>query len=143
MKLPVEEQIVRAICTDKYDRANGRVSPSLFKGAGTSVSRLAIIPLSHQWRKLAATVQKLPGRRLERLGEIGVGRLSAIGLAYTANNKPMPISLSVEANPLPSNSAHAVIPENITTGLSNSIVNNLAYHELPVRFDPTQVERLA
>jgi hypothetical protein len=80
MRLPREEQIVRAICSDKFDRSSARVSPSLFKGPNTSVSRLTVIPLPLQWRKLAATVQKLSGRKLERLGEIGDGALEDLGL---------------------------------------------------------------
>lgn len=143
MKLPAEEQIVRAICSDKFDRTSGRVSPSLFKGAGTSVSRLTIIPLALQWRKLAATVQKLPGRKLERLGEINVGHLVQIGQTYVTDHHPNPVSLSVEADPLPTNPAHAVIPESISIGLSNTIIRNLTYHELPEGFDPTKIERMA
>ena len=142
MRLPREEQIVRAICSDKYDRTSARVSPSLFKGPNTSVSRLAIIPLHLQWRKLAATVQKLPGRRLERLGEIGVGKLEDLGQAYVANGAPMRIALSVVAVPLSTNEAHAIIPENITAGLGNSICRNLTYHELPDGFRPESIERV-
>lgn len=143
MKLSETEQIVRAICSDKFDRTTGRVSPSLFKGARTSVSRLSIIALAQQWRKLAATVQKLPGRKLERLGEINVGRLIEIGQNYVADGQPKPVSLSVEADPVPSNQAHAIIPEHISVGLSNTIIRNLSYHELPEGFDPTQVQRMA
>lgn len=142
MRLPREEQIVRAICSDKYDRTNGRVSPSLFKGPNTSVSRLTIIPLSLQWRKLAATVQKLPGRKLERLGEIGVGRLADLGHDYVANGTPMPVVLSVVADALPANEAHAIIPENISAGLGTVIVRALAYHELPDGFRPELVQRV-
>lgn len=141
MRLPREEQIIRAICTEKYDRTTGRVSPSLFKGRNTSVSRLAIIPLSRQWRKLAATVQKLPGRRLERLGEISVGRLEEIGLTYVANGNPMPVALTVVADALPTNEAHAIIPEHISAGLGTAIVRTLTYHELPEGFDPETVGR--
>ncbi len=143
MRLPREEQVVRAVCSDKFDRASGRVSPSLFKGPNTSVSRLTIIPLTLQWRKLAATVQKLPGRRLERLGEIGVGQLEDLGLTYAANGTPMPVALSVVTAALPTNEAHALIPENITAGLGSAIVRAVAYHELPDGFRPELIERIA
>lgn len=141
MRLPQAEQIVRAICSDKYDRTTGRVSPSLFKGPNTSVSRLTIIPLSQQWRKLAATVQKLPGLRLERLGEIGVGQLEHLGQTYIANGTPMPVPFSVIADPLPTNEAHAIIPQNISAGLGNAIRQALTYHELPEGFRPELIER--
>jgi hypothetical protein len=142
MRLPREEQIVRAICSDKFDRASGRVSPSLFKGPNTSVSRLAVIPLPQQWRKLAATVQKLPGRKLERLGEIGVGALEDLGLNYVANGTPMKVALSVVADPVPTNEAHAIIPENISAGLGSAICRALTYHELPDGFSPERIERV-
>jgi len=141
MRLPRDEQIVRAICSDKYDRTSGRVSPSLFKGPNTSVSRLAMIPLPLQWRKLAATVQKLPGRRLERLGEIGVGKLEDLGQAYVANDTPMRVTLTVVADPVPGNDAHAIILEKISPGLCNTICHALTYHELPEGFRPELVER--
>jgi hypothetical protein len=142
MRLPRDEQIVRAICSDKYDRAGDRVSPSLFKGPNTSVSRLAIIPLPQQWRKLAATVQKLPGRKLEKLGEIGVGSLEDLGQAYVANGVATPVALSVVADPLPNNDAHAIIPENISAGLGKTICRALTYHELPAGFRPESIERV-
>lgn len=141
MRLPRAEQIVRAICSDKFDRSNGRVSPSLFKGPNTSVSRLAVIPLPQQWRKLAATVQKLPGRKLERLGEIGVGTLEDLGRNYVANGAPTSVALSVVADPVPSNEAHAIIPENISAGLGSAICRALNFHELPEGFRPEQIER--
>jgi hypothetical protein len=125
MRLESREQVLRAICSDKYDAASGRVSPSLFRGSNTSISRLAIFPLAKQWRVLAATVQKLPGRRLERLGEIGVGRLEELGREHQT-----PVSLSVIADPVPANAAHGIIPENISGGLSNTIIRNLSYHEV-------------
>jgi hypothetical protein len=142
MRLPRDERIVRAICSDKFDRASGRVSPSLFKGPNTSVSRLAVIPLPLQWRKLAATVQKLPGRKLERLGEIGVWALEDLGLNYVANGTPMKVALSVVADPVPTNEAHAIIPENISVGLGRAICGVLTYHEPPEKFSPEQIERV-
>lgn len=142
MRLPREEQILRAVCSDKFDRASGRVSPSLFRGPNTSVSRLAVIPLPLQWRKLAATVQKLPGRKLERLGEIGVGTLEDLGLNYVANGTPMKVHLSVVADPVPTNEAHAVVPESISAGLGSTICRALKFHELPEGFNPEQFERV-
>ena len=130
-QLGQDEDVVRAICSDKYDSQSGRISPSLFRGPNISVSRLSILPLSMQWRVLMATVQKLPGRRLEQLGEINVGRLTELGRSYVANGKPAPVELTVIADPTPQNSAHAVIPENISTGLGKKIIDNLVCHKMP------------
>lgn len=141
MTLPDEEEIARAICSDKYDPATGRISTSLFKGPATSVSRLAIIPLSGQWRQLAATVQKLPGRRLEKIGVIGVGPLRAIGQNYRANDEPAPVDIHVVADPVASNLAHALIQEKLSDGLCNTINRALVKHELPANFDPEIVLR--
>jgi len=85
MRLPRNEQVVRAVCSEHYDRESGRVSPSLYEGTETSLSRLTIIPLAGQWAKLAATVQKLPGRRLEKIGELGVAQIEDAGRNYTQN----------------------------------------------------------
>jgi len=141
MTLPDKEEIARALCSDKYDPTTGRLSTSLFKGPNTSVSRLAVIPLSDQWRKLAATVQKLPGRRLEKIGVIGVGQLRDIGAKYQANNKPAPVDIHVVAEPVASNAAHALIQEKLSDGLSNSINRALLQHPLPTGFDPETVPR--
>jgi hypothetical protein len=141
MTLPDEEEIARAICSDKYDSATGRIFTSLFKGPNTSVSRLLVIPLVDQWRKLAATVQKLPGRRLEKIGVIGVGTLRAIGQNYRANDKPAPVDIHVIAEPVPSNAAHALIKGKLSDGLCNTINRALVKHELPTGFDPETVPR--
>lgn len=62
MPIGPDEEIVRAICTDKWD--GQRVSPSLFKGANTSVSRLSVIPLNSHWDLFRIYVQKPPERLL-------------------------------------------------------------------------------
>ena len=68
MPLPPEENILRAICTDKIDE--GVISPSLFKGSNTSVSRPALIPLEDHWDLFRSHVQRPPERLLVSLGEI-------------------------------------------------------------------------
>jgi hypothetical protein len=141
MILGDEEDIARAICSDKYDPVTGRISTSLFKGPNTSVSRLAVIPLAGQWRKLAETVQKLPGRRLEKIGVIGVGALRKIGADYRTNDKPTPVRIHVIADPVPTNPAHALVTEKLSDGLSNAINRALTQHALPPGFDPETVPR--
>ncbi len=124
MPIAAGEDIVRAICTDKWDGA--RAAPSLFTGQNVSVSRLSIIPLSEHWDMFRNHLEKPPERRLERIGEINVGRLQRIGRDYKK-----PIDLTVEAKPEPWNSAHAEIPQTITRGLANQIVNALKLHQPP------------
>ena len=121
--MPVEatENIVRAICSDKWD--GERLSPSLFVGAGTSVSRLAIVPLEEHWDLFRNYVQRPPQRLLELIGEINVGFLQQIG----RHNTP-PVELTVEPKPEDWNRAHAEIPEKISRGLANKIVPALRLH---------------
>jgi len=76
MPVGPEEDIARAICTDKWD--GERLSPSLFVGEGTSVSRLAMIPLVDHWDLFRLYVEQPPERRLEMIGEINVGRLKVM-----------------------------------------------------------------
>jgi len=71
-------------------------------------------------------LEKPPERRLERIGEINVGRLQRIGRDYKK-----PIDLIVEAKPEDWNPAHAEIPQRITRGLANQIVNALKLHQSP------------
>ena len=126
MALAAEEDIVRAICTDKWD--GQRIAPSLFAGENVSVSRLAVIPLSEQWSMFRNHVEKPPERRLELIGEINVGHLQQIGRLYER-----PIKLTVEPKPDDWNPAHAEIPQRITRGLATKIVGVLKRHYPPSR----------
>ena len=121
MPVGAEEDIVRAICTDKWD--GERLSPSLFAGEGTSVSRLSLIPLVNHWDLFRRYVEKPPERLLEMIGEINVGRLQEIGRNYET-----PVELTVEPKPKAWNTAHAEIPQRITRGLANRIIPELRLH---------------
>jgi hypothetical protein len=121
MPLAPTEDIVRAVCTDKWD--GERLSPSLFVGENISVSRLAIVPLADQWDLFRQYVEKPPERRLELIAEINVGRLQDIG------RKQNPaVELTVEPKPEEWNPAHAEIPQRITRGLANKILPELKIH---------------
>lgn len=124
MPVGAEEDIARAICTDKWD--GERLSPSLFVGEGTSVSRLAMIPLADHWNLCRRYVEQPPERRLEMIGEINVGRLQEIG-----RNFATPVELTVEPKPEDWNIAHAEIPQRITRGLANKILPELKRHHPP------------
>lgn len=125
MALDASEDIVRAVCSDKWD--GERLSPSLFVGEGLSVSRLALVPLSDHWNMFRDHVEDPPERRLEMITEINVGHLYEIGQAYTT-----PTELMVEPKPEDWNPAHAEITQRITRGLANAILPRLKRH-LPPR----------
>ncbi len=125
MPVPPEENVLRAICTDKIDE--GVISPSLFKGSHTSVSLPSIIPLDDHWAVFRRGVQKPPERLLEMIGEINIGRLQEIGNTH----KDRPTTLTVEPKPENWNPAHAEIPETISRGLANKIVDALTLHRPP------------
>lgn len=124
MPVGPNEDIVRAICTDKWDGT--RAAPSLFKGENVSVSRLAIIPLSEHWEMFRNRLENPPERQLERIGEINVGHLQDIGSDYKN-----PVDLTVEPKPEDWNPAHAEIPQHITRSLANEILKNLKLHRPP------------
>ena len=115
------EDIVRAVCSDKWDGV--RLSPSLFVGAGTSVSRLALASLEKHWNMFSHHVQKPPERRLEIIAEINVSKLQSLGLAQNP-----PVTVTVEPKPEDWNPAHAEIPQKITRGLANKILPELKLH---------------
>jgi hypothetical protein len=128
MSLPPTEDIVRAVCTDKWD--GKRLSPSLFVGENISVSRLAIIPLADHWDLFRQHVQKPPSRRLELIVEINVGRLQEIG-----RQQHPAVVLTVEPKPNEWNRAHAEIPQKIKRGLANKILPELKHHQPPSEKD--------
>ena len=119
MPISAEENIVRAVCTDKWD--GERIAPSLFIGEGISVSRLAILALEDHWQMFRSYIEKPPERRLELIVEINVGRLQFIGHAQNRD-------LTVEPKPEAWNPAHAEIPQRITRGLANKILPELMRH---------------
>lgn len=125
MPVSDEEDIVRAICSDKFD--GEQLSPSLFTGAGTSVSRLTVTSLDDHWQLFQQHVSRPPERRLELIGEINVGELQRLGRSFEAN----PTELTVEAKPEDWNPAHAEIPQKISRGLANRIIRNLIIHNKP------------
>lgn len=125
MPVSEEEDIARAICSDKWDPKTGLVSASLFKGEEVSVSRLAITPLEETWALFRSSVEKPPERTLKRIGTINVGTLAEVGAKY--ENEP--VKLTVEPNPLDGYPSHAIIPQKITRGLSNQILKKLTIHE--------------
>jgi hypothetical protein len=124
MPLPPQEDIVRAVCTDKWD--GQRLSPSLFVGQNISASRLAVTSLADHWDLFRQYVQKPPERRLELIAEINVGRLQEIG-----REQSPAVMLTIEPKPLQWNPAHAEIPQSITRGLANRILPQLKLHQPP------------
>lgn len=122
MPIDHSEDIAKAICSDKFDPETGVVSPSLFKGAGSSVSRLSLCPLDETWDLFRHRVEKPPQRALTRIGVINVGHLAEIGRSFKDN----PTALTVEPVPLDDYPSHGEIPEKISRGLSNEIVRNLS-----------------
>jgi hypothetical protein len=124
MPVSKTENIVRAVCSDKWD--GERLSPSLFVGEDISVSRLAILPLADHWDMFRQHVEDPPERRLELIAEINVGHLQRIG-----RSRIPPIALTVEPKPVDWNPAHAVIPQCITRGLANKILPELTLHHPP------------
>lgn len=124
MPIASTENIVRAVCSDKWD--GERLSPSLFIGSGTSVSRLALIPLEEHWGMFRRHVEKPPDRKLEIIGEINVGALQELGRTHTPA-----VALTVEPMPEDWNPAHAEIVEKISRGLANRILPELTLHRAP------------
>ena len=118
-----EENIVRAIHEAWWDTETGRKSSQIFKGQNISVSRLSILSLDELFSVFHKELDTSPNGRIVGGGEINVGVLILIGQNYSS-----PQVLSVEEDPLPSNPAHAEIPQKISRGLANEIIKNLRFH---------------
>ena len=125
MPVGADEDIVRAICSDKWD--GQRLAASLFTGEGVSVGRLAITTLADHWDIFRQFVEKPPERTLQLIGQINVGAMQALGTAHEA----APVNLTVEPRPSPDFPSHAEIPQNVTRGLATKIVAALQIHTPP------------
>ncbi len=121
-----QENIVRAIISAPahWDAKNNRYSSGLFKGEGTSVSRLAISTLEELFRVFHLHLDKPPDWIVIGAGEINVGQLKNIGRNHTP-----PVELAVVPQPIPENPAHAEIPQKISRGLALKIIEALTIHE--------------
>lgn len=124
MSLDPSEDFARAITAEKWDEATGEMSPSLFTGPSTSVSRLSLCPLEDTWDLFRRTVEKPPDRTLARIGTMNVGRLVEIG----KNHKEKPTALSVASDPQPDYPSHAIIPGKLSRGLANAIIREVIVH---------------
>lgn len=123
-KCPPEEDVARAITSAHWDANKNRFSSDLFKGEGTSVSRLAISGLGELFRIFHLQLNKPPDRVVIGVGEINVGQLQGLGRNHT-----QPIELTVVPKPTPENLAHAEIPQKISRGLAFKIIEALTIHE--------------
>ena len=117
------EEIVRAICSDKFD--GERASPSAFTGDNVSVSRLAILPIQDLWQILAEEAANPPERILMCLGKTTVGDVLAVG----AESVPR-CTLNVHADPTDTNPAHAEIRPKITRGQANRLLKRTELMEV-------------
>lgn len=126
---PPEENVLRAIHSAHWDERNERYSSSLFKGSGTSVSRLSVRGMAELFAIFHRELDSVPKHRFVRSGgEINVGRLQQVGRGY--QNRPT--DLTVEQAPTETNPAHAEIPQNISKGLAFEIIRELTIHTDPL-----------
>jgi len=123
-----EEDVLRALTSDTWDGT--RFSSQTFKGANTSVSRLAIYSVRQHWRifRRSGGVERPPKRTLLKIGQINVARMADIGAAHD-----VPVDLTVESDPLDWNDAHAIIPQDIKRGLANKLRDALDIHSESAR----------
>ena len=117
------ENIARAIRNSSWDPAKNRWSSSLFKGTNVSVSRLAVLPIADLLKIFHDDLDRPPASKVIAAGEINIGTLQQIG-----KSQNHPTVLTVEEDPLPSNPAHAEIPQKISRGLARKIIDVLILH---------------
>ena len=95
------EDVARAICSNYYDEARDRISPSLLEGRNVSVGRLSVSPLQELIGIFRRQVAK-PHRPLRMVGLINVGVLQSLGREHRDNRgRPIRVGITVVAKPLP------------------------------------------
>jgi len=127
-----EENIVRAIHKAWWDEQENRKESSIFKGQNISVSRLSILNLDELFVIFHKQLDTSPNGVIIGAGEINVRQLKEVGRNFTAN----PTELTVEVDPIKGdaekriveNPAHAEIPQKISRGLANKIIDELIFH---------------
>jgi hypothetical protein len=128
-KCPPDENVLRAIYTAHWDGRKNRLSSSLFKGSGISVSRLAVLGMTELFEIFHKELDSPPKNRfVVGGGEINIGQLQEIGRTY----EQLPTELTVEEDPTDINPAHAEIPESISKGLALVIAKALILHHDPL-----------
>lgn len=126
------ELLIRAVCTDKYDKDKGTISPSLMMGPDTSVSRSPLIPLHDHWEIFQRCVQKPEKERLlELIGTIGVSRLRKVTEEHdTAEGSKHEVKVCVAPNDCwKPREGHAEIKGKRSRGLANKLIKELLYYK--------------
>lgn len=118
------EFIIRAIRETNFDREKQRYSSSVFEGQNRSVSRIGVLPKD----KILLIYHVQANKRKDQLiatGTIQIKKLKQIAQEYKPEkaNKYQPPQLTVIATPMCVNKAHAEIPQKITKGLANRIID--------------------
>ena len=127
-----DEGLVRAVCTDKYDKDIGTIAPSLMMGPDTSVSRTKLIQLSDHWDLFRRCVQKPEKERLlEVIATIDLPKLRKIAADHDAvTNSKHDIKVVVAPNDCwKPRDGHAEIKGRISRGLANKLIKELVYHK--------------
>ncbi|NTV45594.1 MAG: hypothetical protein HGB11_03520 [Chlorobiales bacterium] len=132
-KCEPHELVLRAIRNSHWNEKKRRYSSELFKGSNTSVSRLEVLSFEKIFEFFHSSLDRndrTPPWIVVKAGEIKVSRLQEIGKSYDP-----PIPLSVEQDPITDppvpNPAHAIIPEEISTGLAKQIIKALILRDDP------------
>lgn len=115
------ENVLRAINETHWhwDGNKNRLSSSLFTGANTSLSRLSILNKA----EIFAIFKKELKCKVISAGEINVGALMQIGQNHN-------VEITVEQDPLPTNPAHAEIPQKISRKIAFKIIDLMTIHLL-------------
>jgi hypothetical protein len=118
-----EENVLRAIHSAWWDVETDQKSSSIFKGERISLNRLKMLDLRSSLNVFHETLDTSPNGVIIGAGEINVGTLIEIAQAHHVS-----VVLTVEEDPLPGNPAHAEIPQKISKGLANKIIEKLIFH---------------
>ncbi|CAG9244881.1 hypothetical protein [Paraburkholderia caribensis] len=128
-KLGGEEELLRAMLETHWDKAQGRISPSLFEGADISVSRLSILNDRELFPIFFRDLDK-PGRLVAGAGQISVAAIIDAGQSHADKPTELWVTPKPETEIGKENPAHAEIMPKISRGLARKLVAALRHPPL-------------
>jgi hypothetical protein len=123
------EDIVKGLVSETYDSEAQLLSPSLFKGKGSSYSRLCVYSIEKIINIFLSQLHKPPQKFLKGYAILNVGRIRSVAREYKNPETKLTVELEVIPVPVPDNDAHAETHPKVPATLAIKIAEQCV-HEM-------------